>query len=122
MTVKAISFSIVCLSVLMYVSAANAYTSTKSLYLQAEIFDLILADCKSLFPHKKLLYSSRLQRWKSDNVKAINKGRADMLNLATMLGQSESDLRQQKVAAALEQFQHASLQLKTQSCQKIERL
>lgn len=120
-------FKVICtflsmMSLLLNIPTASALSSSTSVYLEAKIFDVILPTCKSLFPHKKLVYSSRLQRWKAAHKKAISKGEEDMINLATMLGQSETLFTQKKVEAASNNFQQSGVDEKTLACEKIEAL
>lgn len=104
---------------LMPAQGQSVYTSQ---YIQAEIYDALMPSCKLLFPQKKMLYSSRLQSWKTTHGKAISKGREDMINLATMLGQSEQQLTQQKVYGAQQQFQRGDNSEKAGFCHEIEQL
>lgn len=121
MNLRVISLCLVLVSAWM-TPIVSAQTSTSSIYLQAKVFDVILPTCKSMFPHKKMTYSSHLQRWKSQYKKAINKAEEDMINLATMLGQSEALLTKQKVESARAAFQQSSIDEKTIACAKIEAL
>ena len=101
---------------------AYSQTMATSLYLQAEVYETLLPHCKQLLPQKKLLLSSHLQSWKADNRKDINKGREDMINLATMLGKPVSFMTQQKVDRAMQQWKQADQHEKQATCLEMESL
>ncbi|NRB40726.1 MAG: hypothetical protein HRU20_20030 [Pseudomonadales bacterium] len=102
--------------------AVNAQSVDTSTYIEAKMHDAIVPACKKLFPHKKMLYSARLQSWKTAHEQSINRGREDMRNLAVMLGQPQSVLTQQKVRSAKQSFEKSSIEQQSQICAEIEAL
>lgn len=120
---RALSLPAVMSFLLLSVSwALHAQSSSTDLYLKYESYKGIIEPCKQLFPQKKMIYSARFQSWKVNNEKSIQRGREDMINLATMLRQPVELLVQQKTEGALMQLQNGSAQQQQLQCQELESL